>query len=390
MRLNKKETKDSKVYLLPLFGRHKNKERAQLVEEEMNKSGVKPSKNEILGHGYKFQNKDSRMLRRGTLLGQDLHYKLERNTEQIKRILHKGRSAEARLAAKHLYGGKTIRLKAMEKFYTGAVESVLTTGLTLTQLDGRKDRYKKARVIQASVLKSGIGMGSRVSHRIAILEGGWTPIGAKIAAAKMRLHDRMMRLPDRSRVRQVMEVRNADCEEGDTKGLAAEVRGLWREAGRAELHTMRPGTKAKRNRDIVEAMDFVANKRMISWLEVHGGNNGHYDILYEGGAADHLQRGTKTEIALMCTARAGACLLRGNKTADKKATAADKKCRLCRQDQTEDETHILMECQTYGTQRADMLSDLLGLGGGDDSGVQRSLGHRKKTDTPRRIHQRTE
>ena len=84
--------------------------------------------------------------------------------------------------------------------------------------------------------------------------------------------------------------------------------------------------------------------------------NGNYAELAPplGKAARHLRNGTKLEVALMMTARAGACKFRGNKTAKKGATAEERACTQCFNPNLipEDETHVFPECRRYMVPRS--------------------------------------
>lgn len=74
-----------------------------------------------------------------------------------------------------------------------------------------------------------------------------------------------------------------------------------------------------------------------------------------GHEAEHISNGTKKQVGLMITARAGACICRGNKTADAKTTLLERTCSLCNAGVVEDEAHILLECQRYEVQRIQMI-----------------------------------
>jgi hypothetical protein len=85
-------------------------------------------------------------------------------------------------------------------------------------------------------------MGSRVSAWIAILELGWTPIDAALAATKMKFHDRMKRQPRHSYVKQMIDSRDRDVTLGEVEGIAYETKALWVEAGYEDAHNAWGGT----------------------------------------------------------------------------------------------------------------------------------------------------
>jgi hypothetical protein len=305
--------------------------------------------NLILGHGFTFKGNVAKMQRTTKILGYTLHHTLNRGLAHRTEILAKARKAEGKIAAMHIYGGDKIRIEAALGYYTGLVQSVITTGLINSQLDD--ENYDKPRIIQASVIKNCTGMGSRVPAWIALLEFGWTPIDAAIAAAKMKFHDRMMRRPQEGYVKHMIEARNLDTLEGETEGIAAEVQALWDEAGLRAEHGNWPKKSTQARSELIKtASELIAHERACDWLEENGSQYGHYDVLYEGQRAPHTHNGTKRQIALMCTARAGALNLRGSRTA---AEGRDKTCTLCSVAGVEDETqcHVLIKCDAYNSPR---------------------------------------
>ena len=96
-------------------------------------------------------------------------------------------------------------------------------------------------------------------------------------------------------------------------------------------------------------------------IEDISADNGDYKELCDhdlGTPAWHTTQGTKLQIGLMITARAGACKLRGNKTRDSKATRQDTLCNLCGREEPEDETHLLVDCPYYQTWRTKMWTEV--------------------------------
>jgi hypothetical protein len=120
--------------------------------------------------------------------------------------------------------------------------------------------------------------------------------------------------------------------------------------GRPDQFTDIPtGEITRQKKDLIrEGSILIAENRQRDWLAEHGAKeNGYYALLYQGGKAKHLRNGTRKEIALMATARAGASILRGNKAANKQATTEENECTECNMHKKEDETHIMTQC-TYG------------------------------------------
>ena len=68
--------------------------------------------------------------------------------------------------------------------------------------------------------------------------------------------------------------------------------------------------------------------------------------------------GTKLQIGLMITARAGACILRGNKTGDSRLNLANTLCILCNLREPETEDHLLLNCTRYDAWRGPLMMGL--------------------------------
>jgi hypothetical protein len=253
------------------------------------------------------------MTRTGKILGYTFHHSLHHGTLHRKNILTKAREAEARIVAKHIYAGDNTRHASIKGFYEGLVQSVLATGLTLAQLnDGENlSRHDEPRTVQAGVVKKTLQLGARVSPWIALMEIGWTAVDAKIIEAKMKLHDRIMRLADYTYPKVVLTKRWQEVAEGHCEGLGYEVKELWAEAGDPQGHTMEPGKGAYRDKRIHEAAESISRRRQYSWLDE---NSTGTTTSFMKEDEEHLENGTRREVALMVTVRAGACILSGNKT----------------------------------------------------------------------------
>jgi hypothetical protein len=146
------------------------------------------------------------MTRNGKILGYIFHHSLHHGSQHRKAILTKAREAEARIVARHIFAGDNTRHVSIKGYYEGLVQSVLVTGLTLSQLNNEGDlsRYDAPRRVQAGVIKKTLQLGGRISPWIALMEIGWTPVDAKIIEAKMKLHDRIMRLANHTYPKAVM------------------------------------------------------------------------------------------------------------------------------------------------------------------------------------------
>ena len=93
--------------------------------------------------------------------------------------------------------------------------------------------------------------------------------------------------------------------------------------------------------DRKEAIGELIDDQMQTWIEQNSRENGDYATLADhtlGDPAWHMDNGTKDQVGLMITARAGACLLRGNKTRDRKTQVEETLCPHCNQREPETET----------------------------------------------------
>ena len=100
---------------------------------------------------------------------------------------------------------------------------------------------------------------------------------------------------------------------------------------------------------------------MDSWIRTNSDKNGDYAELCDhahSSPAWHIGNGTKLQVGLMITARAGACILRGNKTTNKRLSLADTLCLKCDRMAPETETHLLITCPYYNTWREPLLTKL--------------------------------
>jgi hypothetical protein len=195
-----------------------------------------------------------------------------------------------------------------------------------------------------------LGTSCRMSPEIAIMEAGWTPVDATIIAHKLRLLEQLKLQPEQSYQKHILTKRMEQVEQGNTQGLCYEAKTLWEQIGDIEQYTHMPeGKLSQEKRDKITAgAELIAEERQAEWLGENGGKeNGYYSLLYQGGKARHLKNGNRKEIALMATVRAGAAILKGNKAANKKATAKEKHCTECDIGARETESHLISTC-TYG------------------------------------------
>ena len=100
---------------------------------------------------------------------------------------------------------------------------------------------------------------------------------------------------------------------------------------------------------------------MEHWITSNSSMNGDYAELCDHPHEEpawHTSNGTKLQIGLMITARAGACILRGNKTGNARQSMANTLCSLCDLMEPETEGHLLLHCTRYETWRRPLMRDL--------------------------------
>ena len=241
--------------------------------------------------------------------------------------------------------------KAVRGLCEATIHTTISANLTLHQMTTEQGHhaYEQPRIIQAKAAKNMLGTSRRVSPQIILMELGWTPIDADIIGAKLRLFEQLKMQPIESYQKHIVTARMEQVLQGCTKGLCYEALRLWEEIGLPEQFTDIQDKKlGQRKRGLIQAgAETLAKEWQEEWLEDHGAErNGYYGLLYQGKRARHLKNGTRTQKALMTTARAGASILRGTKAADKQATKEDRQCQDCGLHKTENEQHLLIEC-TY-------------------------------------------
>ena len=141
------------------------------------------------------------------------------------------------------------------------------------------------------------------------------------------------------------------------RGLCGETYNFYKQTNSLETWSdTSDGNSKQREQQIERCLAKHAENEWTMWINENSHKNGDYIFLCppKGKPAEHLSNGTKKEIGLMITARAGACILNGNKT----SKSNDSFCKLCDSKSTENEAHILMECEAYNTPRSQLWSTL--------------------------------
>ena len=242
---------------------------------------------------------------------------------------------------------------------TYLVNSVIVAAVLTTELT-EKD-YIELRKPQVEAARRATGAGKRVSQLALLRELNWGPVDAPIWSCKIGLHEAMKRLPSTTSISTVLGARMRSIQTGrDERGLCAETKKLWTKLGSPESWTdTKRETKAARKRRLRPLIAKAVDTMWEEWCDEFGELNGDYQLLCPqmGEEAEHISNGTKKQVGLMITARAGACTCRGNKTANSN-NVEEKKCQHCTLGQFEDETHMIVECKAYQEPRSRMLAEV--------------------------------
>ena len=220
----RKKTNDTKVFVTPLCPKKKNVNRPPLH------LGGKPLK-------YKEEER---------ILGFMLSQQIQGGRAYAKRLNAKADIAIAKIEKIGASSGHLVRPEITEKYYKSMLLPVLTANLGLPQLDspdGNMHGYELARQATAKVIRRMLATSGHTSPGLLIAEAGWDLPDLEIIKAKLRLMDRLQRRAHQFRHQagqetperqdgpsHVLRQRIIDVEQGETKGLCAEVKRLWHEA----------------------------------------------------------------------------------------------------------------------------------------------------------------
>ncbi len=285
----------------------------------------------------------------------------------------KTKNAVAKLETMGIHNRQTIRPIQTKKYYQSTVESVITANLTLPQLDtarGNMHGYEEARKTTAAVLRRMMATSGRTTPIGIIAEAGWDLPDRAIIQTKMRLMARLIQRKwdseDANSKREeeykqeeiqtlVLTQRIKDTEEGDTTGFCAEIKRLWQEAGQPD--NWPPTATETYKKDIQEeikgAAEAIADARLRQGIEEMTEENGDtpYGRLYQRGETWRILNGTKRQSGIMTSARLGALMTGGGRTADN--MGVDPGCICCgRHDDTGQ--HILLKCRQMKEPRQEM------------------------------------
>ena len=247
---------------------------------------------------------------------------------------------------------------------TYLVNSVTVSSVLNTQLSDAD--LIELRKPQAHAARRASRAGQRVAQLAILRELGWTPIDTLIWSSKLGLHETLKNLPKREYGRTVLDARMVlvSVQIGrDDRGLCAETKQFWESVNHPDAWTTANNeSKAARRRRLRLWIEKRLDIDWTKWCGEQGERNGDYHLLcpQKGHAAEHLNAGSKKQIGLMITARCGALIVRGNKTAEKHATPHDKSCTLHPNPELEpeDEGHVLLACPEYDEFRQPMMEEM--------------------------------
>jgi hypothetical protein len=143
-------------------------------------------------------------------------------------------------------------------------------------------------------------------------------------------------------------------ENGEKRGLCAETKRLWQEAGMANNWPppARKGTRRKSKKPIHIAARKIMENRLNYELEQRSEIDGDtpYRELYDG-TTWRITNGNKREVGLMTTGRCGALMTNGGRSAD--GSQLDPECSCCRKEH-DTARHVLLKCRALETPRNEM------------------------------------
>jgi hypothetical protein len=207
--------------------------------------------------------------------------------------------------------------------------------MAAAQLDtdkGGLPGYVMARQATASILKRMMSTSALTPPVELIAEAGWDLPDKQIILAKLRLMDRLLerehnhRTTDKEAAKEglrrdgpsgVLRQRIRDVQDGDSRGLCAEVCRIWTEAGMN--HKWPPpmqdsGEYATSTHDMESAATRISHNRLISAINLR--STTHPDLPFNelwDGSIWRLTNGTRRQVGLMTSARLGSLVMNDSK-----------------------------------------------------------------------------
>ena len=267
----------------------------------------------------------------------------------MKRLKARAAIAAAKIEKIGSGNGTKVRLSQTTKYYDSMFLPVLTANMAMPQLDrssGDLPGYILARQATANIIRRMLSTSDTTPPNELVAEVGWDLPDKEIIKSKLRLMDRLLvrehnlRADDEERKQAgdrqdapsaVLRQRIRDVEGGDTKGLCAEVKRLWTEAGMAQKWPppMSGDTISENNHnDIEEAAERISFQRLRKAIARRSQSNPDtpYDELWDG-TTWRLSNGSRKQIGLMTSARTDALIMNDSKIMS--GAGAPSECRCC-------------------------------------------------------------
>jgi hypothetical protein len=347
----KKKLKASKSWAIPMCRKENNQERPTIQLD--GKDIPTPHSEKILGFMLSSSVQGTRIYAR--------------------QLRSKVKAAIAKLESVGIHNGHLVRPLQTEKYYNSTVQAVIKSNLAQYQLDtpdGATFGYELARKMTARVLRRMLGTSNRTSPIVLILETGWDLPDKSIIKEKLTFHTRMAQRTHEEDKKQRLREKNplerkdspshvwrgrlAQVEQGETKGICAEAKRLWHEAGMGDKWPppVSNRVRSRMKKHILRAAERINESRLLHELELRSKKDGDtpYNELYDG-TTWRLTNGDKRKIGLMTTARAGALMTNAGRAAD--GDKLDPTC-ICCQKEHDTARHVLLECEALTPPRNEL------------------------------------
>ena len=306
-------------------------------------------------------------------LGFTLSSSIQGGRQFMDRFRDRADIANSKIERMHVHRSKTINTRTTESVYDSMLLSVISANLTNPQLDtvGRDGKaklfgYEAARRASANFARRALRTSCRTPPVGLMAELGWPLPDRKIIESKLQLVERLAQRARRQRevprsqhagerltrdsISHTFVTRIDDVSEGDTKGLLAEAKRLYEEAGLGHCWPPRvdqpsQGRRAATVRNIQTAAESVAKKRMDEWIQARHfeDEDTPYHELYDP-IPWRIRNGTRNQVGLMTTFRLGSAMTNANRTADGENPSCP-----CGLDDTPQ--HVILKCVLLRAER---------------------------------------
>jgi hypothetical protein len=257
------------------------------------------------------------------------------------------------------------------------VMSRIRVGMAL-QNDGKEksastqQKYSKLRTVITDQIKLAMKLPDQLNGKVILAEMGIMDIPAEIELEMLRVYGRARRKKAGIQVLRAWAIRNEDMKgvKGDTIGFFPAIKRILTKIGLKEAWTGKlMDNKYKESQWKAITKTKVRASANATWREFamnHGPlHNNYHKHKKQVVREAYLDRGTPTQIALKMCFKYGALRLKDTKhppegkEEKEKIRYNDKRCELCRQQDTkENEDHLLHECKELEQERNEMISFL--------------------------------